>query len=85
MIEKELTCKLICGIHARTAVELYQLLSRCNGACFLEYKDKKINCKSMIDIMKMNIKYGSRIKLIFKDDINADVLDRIEKFFEGAL
>ncbi|KAB7669334.1 phosphocarrier protein HPr [Bacillus sp. B1-b2] len=64
MLEKQFKVIADTGIHARPATLLVQAASKFDADIQLEYKDKKVNLKSIMGVMSLGIGQGAEIKII---------------------
>lgn len=63
MVEKQFTVTADTGIHARPATLLVQAASKFDSEIQLEYKEKKVNLKSIMGVMSLGIGQGAEIKI----------------------
>jgi phosphocarrier protein HPr len=79
MIEK--TYKVIAetGIHARPATLLVQAASKFSSDIQLEYKEKKVNLKSIMGVMSLGIAKGAEFKIIIEGNDEQEALKTIEE------
>jgi phosphocarrier protein HPr len=78
MVEKQFKVINDTGIHARPATMIVQLASRFNSDISLEYRDKKVNLKSIMGVMSLGIGQGALIKIIVEGNDEAETLRTIE-------
>jgi phosphocarrier protein HPr len=78
MVEKQFKVINDTGIHARPATMIVQLASRFNSDISLEYRDKKVNLKSIMGVMSLGIGQGALIKIIVEGNDEAETLHTIE-------
>ncbi|MDP4162332.1 MAG: phosphocarrier protein HPr [Bacillota bacterium] len=71
MAEKQFKVIAETGIHARPATLLVQTASKFDSEIHLEYKDKKVNLKSIMGVMSLGVGQGADIK-ISADGSDAD-------------
>lgn len=64
MVEKQFKVIAETGIHARPATLLVQTAGRYNADIDIEYKDKRVNLKSIMGVMSLGIGQGANIKII---------------------
>lgn len=83
MTECELICKIPEGLHARTAVELFCLIRPYGGSFHISAGGKSMDLNSVIDIMKMNIRYGDRLRLAVCCEREEEAVHRIEEYIGG--
>ena len=78
MVEKQFKVVDATGIHARPATMLVQLASKFNSDISLEYKDKKVNLKSIMGVMSLGIGQGAEIKIIVAGNDEEEALRSLE-------
>ncbi|KKK34381.1 phosphocarrier protein HPr [Mesobacillus campisalis] len=79
MAEKNFKVVAETGIHARPATLLVQAASKFDSEVQLEYKEKKVNLKSIMGVMSLGIGQGADIKIIAEGSDEADALNTIEE------
>ena len=67
------------GIHARPATLLVQAAGKFNSDINLEYKEKKVNLKSIMGVMSLGIGSGSDITITAEGSDEQDALNAIEE------
>jgi phosphocarrier protein HPr len=67
------------GIHARPATLLVQAAGKFNSDINLEYKEKKVNLKSIMGVMSLGIGSGSDITIIAEGSDEQEALNAIEE------
>lgn len=82
MVEKEFTVISDTGIHARPATLLVQTASRFISDIDLEYKDKKVNLKSIMGVMSLGIGKGADIKIIIDGNDEQEALQALQEVME---
>mgnify|MGYP006367563881 CR=1 FL=1 len=75
----EKTFKVIAdtGIHARPATLLVQAAGKFNSDINLEYKDKKVNLKSIMGVMSIAIGQGADITISAEGSDAADAINAL--------
>ena len=63
MTEKQFKVTSETRIHARPATLLVQTASRFTADIYLEYKEKKVNLKSIMGVMSLGIGQGADMKI----------------------
>lgn len=79
MAEKNFKVVAETGIHARPATLLVQAASKFDSDIQLEYKEKKVNLKSIMGVMSLGIGQGADIKIIAEGSDEADAIKTIEE------
>lgn len=82
MIEKQFTVTSDTGIHARPATMLVQTASRFSSDIQLEYKDKKVNLKSIMGVMSLGIGKGVQITISADGSDEQEAMAGIEELFQ---
>ena len=83
MITKSIEIKLPRGLEARPVAELVQLASKYESTMHIEAQSKKVNAKSIMGMMTLNLNTGEEVTVIADgSDEEAAVAD-IEKFLQG--
>lgn len=82
MIEKQFTVTSDTGIHARPATMLVQTASRFSSDIQLEYKDKKVNLKSIMGVMSLGIGKGVNITISADGNDETEAMAGIEELFQ---
>lgn len=67
------------GIHARPATLLVQAASKFDSEVHLQYKEKKVNLKSIMGVMSLGIGQGADITIIAEGSDEVDALNTIEE------
>ncbi|MBP2241020.1 phosphocarrier protein [Cytobacillus eiseniae] len=70
------------GIHARPATGLVQVASKFSSEVFLEYKEKKVNLKSILGVMSLGVGQGAQISIYTDGADEEDALSAIENFMK---
>ncbi|MEK3887150.1 phosphocarrier protein HPr [Bacillus sp. FSL K6-3431] len=81
MTEKQFTVTADTGIHARPATLLVQTASRFSSDIQLEYKDKKVNLKSIMGVMSLGIGKGAIITISADGNDEEEALASIQELF----
>ncbi|WP_071459263.1 phosphocarrier protein HPr [Bacillus massilinigeriensis] len=78
MAEKKFTVTAETGIHARPATLLVQAASKFNSEIQLQYKEKKVNLKSIMGVMSLGIGQGAEITISAEGSDEADAMQTIQ-------
>ncbi|MBS4193793.1 phosphocarrier protein HPr [Bacillus sp. FJAT-49732] len=81
-MEKQFTVTSDTGIHARPATMLVQTASRFSSDIQLEYKDKKVNLKSIMGVMSLGIGKGVNITISADGSDEEEAMAGIEELFQ---
>lgn len=79
MVEKQFKVTAETGIHARPATILVQAASRFNSEIQLEYKEKKVNLKSIMGVLSLGIGQGAEFKISAEGNDEQDALQILEE------
>lgn len=78
MAQKTFTVTAETGIHARPATLLVQTASKFDSDVHLEYKDKKVNLKSIMGVMSLGVGKDAEITIITEGSDEAEALNSLE-------
>ncbi|MBS4217941.1 phosphocarrier protein HPr [Bacillus sp. FJAT-49711] len=81
-MEKQFTVTSDTGIHARPATMLVQTASRFASDIQLEYKDKKVNLKSIMGVMSLGIGKGVNITISADGSDEEEAMAGIQELFQ---
>jgi phosphocarrier protein HPr len=79
LMEKSFKVIAETGIHARPATLLVQAASKFDCEIHLQYKEKKVNLKSIMGVMSLGIGQGAEITIIAEGSDESDALNTIEE------
>lgn len=79
MVEKQFKVTAETGIHARPATLLVQAASRFDSEIQLEYKEKKVNLKSIMGVLSLGIGQGAEFKISAEGNDEQDALQILEE------
>ncbi|CAM3684632.1 phosphocarrier protein HPr [Mesobacillus zeae] len=79
MAEKKFKVIAETGIHARPATLLVQAASKFDSEIQLQYKEKKVNLKSIMGVMSLGIGQGAEITVSAEGSDEADAMNTIEE------
>jgi phosphocarrier protein HPr len=77
MAEKTFKVVAETGIHARPATVLVQAASKFNSEINLQYKEKKVNLKSIMGVMSLGIGQGAEITIIAEGGDETEALNAL--------
>lgn len=83
MVEKTFTVIADTGIHARPATLLVQAASKFDSEISLEYKEKKVNLKSIMGVMSLGIGKGAEIKITAEGSDEENAIQTIEELMKN--
>jgi len=76
----EVKCKE--GIHARPASQIVQFVKNFSSDIKMNYDGKIGNCKSIISILALGIKFGSQVEITVDGDNEAEELKSFVEFMD---
>jgi phosphocarrier protein len=79
MAEKQFKVISESGIHARPATLLVQTAGKFESEINLEYKERKVNLKSIMGVMSMGIGQGADIKISAAGNDETEALRSLEE------
>lgn len=83
MITKSIEIKLPNGLDARPVAELVQLASKYDSVVHIEAQSKKVNAKSIMGMMTLNIGAGENVTVIADGTDENDAVADIENYLKG--
>ncbi|XXM73324.1 phosphocarrier protein HPr [Lysinibacillus sphaericus] len=79
MAQKTFTVTAETGIHARPATLLVQTASKFDSDVHLEYKEKKVNLKSIMGVMSLGVGKDAQITIITEGSDEEEALRSLEE------
>lgn len=79
MVEKTFTITDPAGMHARPASALVGSLSKFQSDITMEFKDKKVNLKSILGVMSLGVPSGSTVQIAADGADEAEAMATIER------
>ena len=79
MIKKPVTVKLRDGLDARPIALLVQEASQYASRVYIEVADKKVNAKSIMGMMSLQLGNGEELTVVADGDDEADAIQGVEK------
>lgn len=64
MIRKDITIELAKGLEARPVAVFVQVASQYDCSIFVEYREKRVNAKSIMGMMSLGIAQGEKVTVI---------------------
>ncbi len=83
MITKSMEIKLPRGLEARPVAELVQLASKYESTVHIEAQSKKVNAKSIMGMMTLNLASGEEVTVIAEGSDEKVAVADLEKFLAG--
>lgn len=83
MVTKSVEIKLPRGLEARPVAELVQLASKYESSVHIEAQSKKVNAKSIMGMMTLNLTSGEEVTLIADGSDEKEAVSDMENFLMG--
>jgi len=83
MITKKMAIDITADLDKRPIAKLVQEASKFNSSVFFEYKDKKVNAKSIMGMMTLNLNSGEEVTVIAEGADEASAVADMESFLLG--
>jgi phosphotransferase system HPr (HPr) family protein len=84
MIEKEITVTIENGLHARPAADFVKKINQYKSKVELVIGEKRINAKSILNLMSVAINEGQTIKVITDGEDEKEALTFIDSFLQSG-
>ncbi|BBU40665.1 MAG: HPr family phosphocarrier protein [Bacillaceae bacterium] len=84
MIEKEITVTIENGLHARPAADFVKKVNQYKSKVELMIGDRRINAKSILQLMSVAIMEGQTIKVMTDGEDEKDALAFIDSFLQSG-
>ena len=83
MTKKDTVIRLENGLEARPIALLVQVASQYESSVYLEYGDKRVNAKSIMGMMTLNLTSGEEVTVIADGSDEKAAVAELEKFLQG--
>ncbi|WP_088006909.1 phosphocarrier protein HPr [Indiicoccus explosivorum] len=83
MVEKQYTVAGEEGLHARPASTLVKTASGFSSDIFLQYKEKKVNLKSILGVMSLGIKSGETVTISADGADEQQAMDKLDEIVKS--
>ena len=84
MIKKSIEIKLPHGLEARPVAELVQLASKYDSTVHIDAQSKKVNAKSIMGMMTLNLNSGEKIDVIAEGSDETAAVADMESYLQGV-
>ena len=84
MIKKPITINLSTGLEARPVAQLVQVASQFNSEIHVEIGKKKVNAKSIMGMMSLNLIGGEEITVVTDGEDEQKAAEGIKTFFANV-
>lgn len=85
MIKKPVTVQITAGTEDRPVAFLVQVASQYESRIYLETENKRINAKSIMGMMTLNLSEGEKLTVSVDGTDEEAAADRIEKYLTGQM
>lgn len=85
MLSREITIKNPSGLHLRPAGVLSQTAMKFKSDILIEYNEKKIVAKSVLNVMAAGIKSGTQVNLIVEGEDEEEAMKTLVEAIESGL
>ena len=83
MFQKEVVVKNKTGLHARPAKDFVKVANQYGSSIYVDFKDKKLNAKSILNILGAGISSGSSIVISAVGEDEVDAVNSLVDFVEN--
>ncbi len=80
MVTKNMTVELENGAEARPIAFLVQVASQFESSIYIEYDNKKINAKSIMGMMTVNLSGNKEVSVSADGTDETEAIDKIEEY-----
>lgn len=82
MITKNMTVELKKGTEVTPIAFLVQVASQFESSIYIEYDNKKINAKSIMGMMTVNLSDGKEVSISADGKDETEAIDKIEEYLK---
>ena len=83
MITKDIIIKNESGLQSRSAAVFIQMLSEYKSSVWIEKEERKANAKSLLGLLSLGIKSGTKVTVIIDGEDEEKVAQEIEKYLNS--
>lgn len=83
MLKKSIKIELSNGLEARPVAVFVQVASQFESSLYVEYKDKRVNAKSIMGMMSLGIAQGETVTLSADGPDETEAVEKIEKYLSN--
>ena len=80
MIRREITIELAKGLEARPVAVFVQVASQYDCSIIVEYRDKRVNAKSIMGMMSLGIAQGEKVTVLADGPDEKSAVAGIERY-----
>ena len=85
MITKKMAIDITADLDKRPIAKLVQEASRFSSSVFFEYRDKKVNAKSIMGMMTLALKNGDDVDVVTDGTDEEAAADTIARYLTGEV
>lgn len=82
MVTKSMTVELVQGNEATPVAFLVQVASQFESSIYIEYDNKRINAKSIMGMMTVNLSNGKEVNVSADGSDEAEAIEKIEEYLK---
>lgn len=83
MIRKNIRIELSNGLEARPVAVFVQVASQFDSSLYVEYREKRVNAKSIMGMMSLGIAQGETVVLCAEGADETEAVEKIEKYLSN--
>jgi catabolite repression HPr-like protein len=83
MITKKMAIDITADLDKRPIAKLVQEASRFSSSVFFEYRDKKVNAKSIMGMMSLGLNMGEEVKVEADGPDEDKAVEKLELYLSG--
>lgn len=83
MIKKDIVIELEKGLEARPVAVFVQVASQFSSSIIVEYRDKRVNAKSIMGMMSLGIAQGEKVVVSSEGEDEKEAIAAIEKYLSS--
>ena len=84
MIKKPIIIQLASGLEPRPVAVLVQVASQYNSKIYVEDGDRKVNAKSIMEMMTLGLSAGESVVVSAEGEDEAEAIENIEKYLSSG-
>ena len=84
MISREMEIKIPSGLDPSTIALFIQIASQYDSSVYVEVKNKKVNAKSIMGMMTLNLNSGEKIDVIAEGSDETAAVADMESYLQGV-
>ncbi len=80
MVKRKITIALDKGLEARPVAVFVQVASQYSSSIIVEYRDKKVNAKSIMGMMSLGIAQGEAVEVSAEGEDEEEAIKALQKY-----